>query len=100
MINKNTEGLNSTTFQIDSILVIESIPPIKEKMSDKPSNSIEISPSVVLRDKIERKLRLASELFEMAYNVKKFQLRIKFPELSERELNYRAYALIEKGCRS
>jgi hypothetical protein len=42
---------------------------------------------------------MAAGLFEMAFGVKKFQLRKKFPELTEIELNHRAYALIERGCR-
>jgi hypothetical protein len=50
-------------------------------------------------EKIEKKMRLAAGLFQMAFEVKKFQLRKKFPELSEIELNHRAYALIEQGCR-
>lgn len=49
--------------------------------------------------KIEKKLRLASDLFQMAFDVKRFQLKNKHPELSEREINHLAYALIEKGCR-
>ncbi|MEO1483625.1 MAG: hypothetical protein AAFU77_16065 [Myxococcota bacterium] len=48
---------------------------------------------------VERKLKLAAGLFDMAFQVKRDQLRRKHPELSERELNHRAYALIEKGCR-
>lgn len=48
---------------------------------------------------VERKLQLAAGLFKMAYEVKKFQLRQKYPELSEKEINHKAYALIEKGCR-
>ncbi len=49
--------------------------------------------------RIERKLRIMSELFELAFQTKRFQLRARHPELSEREINHRAYALIEKGCR-
>lgn len=49
--------------------------------------------------KIEKKLRLAAGLFEMAFEVKRFQLRNKHPNLSEREINHMAYALIEKGCK-
>lgn len=48
--------------------------------------------------KIERKLRMADELFQMAYEMKRFQLRKKHPHLTEREINHKAYALIEKGC--
>ncbi|MEL6340139.1 MAG: hypothetical protein AAFQ65_09530 [Myxococcota bacterium] len=48
---------------------------------------------------VERKLKLAAGLFDMALQVKRDQLRRKHPDLSERELNHRAYALIEKGCR-
>jgi len=49
--------------------------------------------------KIEKKLKIASDLFQMAFEMKKFQLRKKFPELSEKEINHKAFALIEKGCR-
>lgn len=48
--------------------------------------------------KIERKLRLASDLFEMAFQVKQFQIKNKFPHLTEKEINQKAYALIERGC--
>ena len=48
--------------------------------------------------KVEKKLQLAAGLFEMAYNMKRFQIKNKFPELSEREINHKAYALIERGC--
>ena len=48
--------------------------------------------------KIEKKLLLAAGLFEMAFRVKFFQLRKKYPDLTDREINHRAYALIEKGC--
>lgn len=47
---------------------------------------------------IEKKLRIAEELFMFAYETKRFQLRKKFPELSEREINHKAYELIERGC--
>ena len=48
---------------------------------------------------IQRKIKAASELFEFAFRVKKFQLKQKHPDLSERELNHMVYALIEKGCK-
>lgn len=48
---------------------------------------------------IEKKLRLAAGLYELAFKVKKYQLQQKFPELSDRELNHKAYALIERGCK-
>jgi hypothetical protein len=51
------------------------------------------------KEKILKKLRLASGLFEFAYLTKRYQLQQKFPELSERELNHRAYAMIERGCK-
>lgn len=50
------------------------------------------------RDRVERKLRLAAELFRFAFETKRHQLRRRHPTLSERELNHRAYALIERGC--
>ena len=48
---------------------------------------------------VHKKLRIASDLFRLAYETKRFQLRQRYPELTERELNHRAYALIERGCR-
>jgi hypothetical protein len=48
--------------------------------------------------KIERKLQLAAGLFAFAFQTKYFQLRRKYPELSDREIRHRAYALIERGC--
>ena len=47
--------------------------------------------------KIDRKLRMVDELFQMAMEIKKFQLKKKYPDLTEREITHRAYALIEKG---
>jgi hypothetical protein len=48
---------------------------------------------------VEKKMRMASDLFQLAFEVKRFQIRSRHPELTEREVNHRAYALIEKGCR-
>jgi len=48
--------------------------------------------------KIEKKLQLAAGLFAFAFQTKFFQLRKKHPELSDREIRHRAYALIERGC--
>ncbi len=48
--------------------------------------------------KIEKKLRMAEGLFNMAMAVKKNQLKLKYPELSDKEIQFMAYALIEKGC--
>ena len=47
---------------------------------------------------VHKKLRMASELFRFAFETKRFQLRKKHPELDDREINHRAYALIERGC--
>lgn len=48
--------------------------------------------------KIERKLKLSSDLFTMAFQMKRFQIEQKHPQLSEKEVIQRAYDLIEKGC--
>ena len=40
-----------------------------------------------------------TDMFMFAYNLKKFQLREKHPDWTERQLNHKAYELIEKGCR-
>lgn len=47
---------------------------------------------------IQKKLRLANGLFQLAFDVKRFQIKKRHPELDEREVNHQAYALIEKGC--
>jgi len=49
--------------------------------------------------KIKKKIRLMEELFQFAFEIKKYQLRMKHPQLTERELNHRAYALVEKGSK-
>ena len=49
--------------------------------------------------KIQKKLRLMEELFQFAFEIKKYLLRMKYPDLTERELNHRAYAIIEKGSK-
>lgn len=49
--------------------------------------------------KIHRKMKAMNDMFMFAYQLKKSQLRQKNPEWTERQLNYAAYALIEKGCR-
>ncbi len=48
--------------------------------------------------KTEKKIRLMADLFDFAFQVKKHQLKKKYPQLSDRELNHKTYALIEKGC--
>jgi len=48
--------------------------------------------------KIEKKLRIANDLFQMAYEVKCYQLRKKHPDWTTRQINHAAYALIERGC--
>jgi hypothetical protein len=50
------------------------------------------------RARVQKKLRLAAELFRLVYETKRAQLRERFPDLDARELNHRAYALIERGC--
>jgi hypothetical protein len=48
---------------------------------------------------VERKLRIMSGLFMLAFRTKIEQFRKKHPELDDRALNHRAYALIEQGSR-
>ena len=52
------------------------------------------------RKQVEKKLKLASDLFQFAFDVKRFQIKSRQPELSDREINHLAYVLIEKGCRA
>ncbi len=55
--------------------------------------------SVLSSESISRKWQLASDLFDMAFKTKQYQIKKKFPELSDLEINKKAYELIEKGCR-
>lgn len=48
--------------------------------------------------KIQKKLKLASDLFDFAFKIKSHQLRIKHPDMNEHEITMKTYALIEKGC--
>ncbi|MBK6846991.1 MAG: hypothetical protein IPG96_05385 [Proteobacteria bacterium] len=66
-------------------------------MVGSPNNEQRVVPPLD-RDRVQKKLRLAAELFRFAYETKRLQLRQRHPTLSERELNHRAYALIERGC--
>jgi hypothetical protein len=50
-------------------------------------------------EEIQKKLQIIDDLFKMAYQVKVSQLKKKYPELSQKEINHKAYAMIEKGCR-
>ncbi len=48
--------------------------------------------------KVQKKLKLASDLFDFAIKTKSFQLKKKHPELSEKEIQQKAYELIKRGC--
>lgn len=50
-------------------------------------------------EEVEKKLTLSIGLFEAAFEIKKYQLQQKYPEKSERELNYMTMELFEKGAR-
>jgi len=49
-------------------------------------------------DKVKAKIKIADQLFRLAYQIKKRQILLKHPELTDIEANHRAYRLIEKGC--
>jgi len=44
-----------------------------------------------------RNLKLTSDLFEFAYEVKKHQLRVKHPEFDEKQLHEEAMRLIREA---
>ena len=46
-----------------------------------------------------KNMRIASELFALAYKIKKHQLKLKHPELTAKQLHEKTMLLIEKGCR-
>ena len=48
---------------------------------------------------ISKKLKIVSDLFEMAVKIKTHQLKLKYPEQSAEEIKARVIELIEKGCR-
>ncbi len=65
-------------------------------------NAKEIKEKVIenlSKEKIYKKLKMAQDLYVLAYEVKKQQLKKKYPNLSEQEINHKVYALIERGCR-
>lgn len=49
--------------------------------------------------KSPKKMRIAAELFSLAYKIKRHQLKLRYPKLSEKELHAKTLELIEKGCR-
>lgn len=49
-------------------------------------------------DRVKTKIKIADQLFRLAFEIKRNQILLKNPDLSSREANHRAYALIEKGC--
>ncbi|MBI2606008.1 MAG: hypothetical protein HYW49_08005 [Deltaproteobacteria bacterium] len=49
--------------------------------------------------KAPKKMRIAAELFSLAYKIKRHQLKLRHPKLSEKELHAKTLELIEKGCR-
>ncbi len=59
----------------------------------------EESPKLISSAEVQKKLKLSFGLFETAFEIKKYQLKQKFPEKSERELNYLTMELFEKGSR-
>lgn len=56
-------------------------------------------PADALTEKIQKKFRLACDLFDLAFTIKKTQLARLHPEWTDRELNLKTYELIERGCR-
>ena len=48
---------------------------------------------------ILKKLRIVSDLFEMAMKIKSQQLRRQHPEATEDQIRAMALELVEKGCR-
>ncbi len=48
---------------------------------------------------IQRKLKLSTDLFAAAYEIKKYQLEKKYPEKTQKELNAMTMELFEKGSK-
>ena len=49
--------------------------------------------------KNHKKMKAMNDMFMFAYQLKKFQLKLKHPDWTDKQLNYGAYELIERGCR-
>ncbi len=49
-------------------------------------------------DRVKTRIKIADQLFRLAFEIKRNKILSKYPDLSIREANHRAYALIEKGC--
>lgn len=50
-------------------------------------------------EEIEKKLKLSIGLFVAAFEIKKHQLQKKYPDKTEKELNYMTMELFDKGSR-
>jgi hypothetical protein len=48
--------------------------------------------------KIEKKLRQIESLYLFSFEIKKHQLKKKYPNLSDRELNRMINEMIQRGC--
>ena len=47
---------------------------------------------------IEKKLKIAEDLFNIAYKAKSFQLKKKYPHWSNEQIHQRTVQLIDQGC--
>jgi hypothetical protein len=47
----------------------------------------------------QEKLTMMANLYKFAFKIKKFQLQHLHPNLTEREIDKKVYALIESGCK-
>lgn len=52
-----------------------------------------------LKSSIKQKLKIAEDLFNLAYTTKSFQLKKKHPKWTTDQIHQKTMELIEKGCK-
>lgn len=64
-------------------------------MSNAPVN-----PSQIQRKIVEKKMRIVSELFDFAFNLKWYQFKNQYPQKTDSEIKKLVLESIERGCKS
>lgn len=62
-------------------------------------NSLTVTPPPALSAlEVQKKIKMASDLFDFAFKVKFHQLKKKFPNATDEEIKKQTLELIERGC--
>lgn len=57
------------------------------------------SPKIPSSAEIQKKLKLSTDLFAAAFEIKRYQLEKKYPQKTQKELNAMTMELFEKGSK-